>query len=322
MRDDEILVGVESAGEGNMNCTLRATLQDQARRARTLILKQSRPWVEKYPTIPAPVERSWSEARFYERVRPFANVAAQMPALVGKDAANYTLCLQDLSGAVDMTDAYGQASLPLESAARWLGHLHSIELQTDERSSFQNLELRTLNHQHLFEIPFQTDLPIDLEQITPGLETERQKVIADDNLLVIAKQMGELYIDPASWNDPNARLLHGDYYPGSFMRRLSTTRQEDPTFFVIDPEFSFVGPPEFDLAVLLAHAVFCGIDCETAKQLILADYHDSGSISHDRWQRFAGLEILRRLLGVAQLPLTATLETKRQWIDVARAWMG
>ena len=37
------------AGEGNMNCTLRVTTN-----ARTFVLKQSRPWVEKYPDIPHP----------------------------------------------------------------------------------------------------------------------------------------------------------------------------------------------------------------------------------------------------------------------------
>ncbi len=321
MRDDEILVAVESAGEGNMNCTLRTTLRDQAGRERTLILKQSRPWVEKYPTIAAPVERAWSEARFYECVSSVAPVAAQMPTLVGKDTANYTLCLTDLPGSVDMTDAYGEASLPLDAAARWLGQLHSIDLQQDQCAAFQNLELRKLNHQHLFVIPLQSQLPIDLEQITTGLETTRQQVIADDNLLAIAKQMGELYVDADSWKDPNARLLHGDYYPGSFLRRPSTHPTDAPSLFVIDPEFCFVGPPEFDLGVLLAHTLFCGIDCEEAKQQILTAYHSDGVIRHDLWTRFAGLEILRRLLGVAQLPLTATLETKRQWIDVARAWI-
>ena len=33
---------------------------------RSFILKQSRPWVEKYPAIPAPEERVLVEAAFYE----------------------------------------------------------------------------------------------------------------------------------------------------------------------------------------------------------------------------------------------------------------
>ena len=285
MRNDEILFGVESAGEGNMNCVLRATLQDHTGRERTLILKQSRPWVEKYPTIAAPVERAWSEARFYECVSSVAEVAAQMPTLVGKDTANYTLCLADLPGSVDMTDAYGTASLPLDAAARWLGQLHSIELQQDQRASFQNLKLRKLNHQHIFEIPFLPNPMVDLEQITLGLEATRREVIADSALLTIAKQMGEMYVDADAGNDPNARLLHGDYYPGSFLRGRSTDSADAPSFFVIDPEFCFVGPPEFDLGVLLAHAVFCGIDCDEAKEQILAAYHSDGVIKHDLWQR-------------------------------------
>lgn len=44
----DVVRALASAGEGNMNCTLRVTTRE-----RTFILKQSRPWVEKYPEIPA-----------------------------------------------------------------------------------------------------------------------------------------------------------------------------------------------------------------------------------------------------------------------------
>ena len=37
-------------------------------------------------------------------------------------------------------------------------------------------------------------------------------------------------------------LLHGDYYPGSWMR----VRER---LYIIDPEFSFAGPKEFDLGI-------------------------------------------------------------------------
>ena len=40
----ERLVAAAKAGEGNMNCTVRATTD-----RRSVVVKQSRPWVEKYP---------------------------------------------------------------------------------------------------------------------------------------------------------------------------------------------------------------------------------------------------------------------------------
>ena len=46
-----------------MNCTLRVTTT-----RRSFILKQARPWVEKYPQIAAPVERARVEAAFYAAV--------------------------------------------------------------------------------------------------------------------------------------------------------------------------------------------------------------------------------------------------------------
>src|SRR4051812_21791268 len=50
---DERVVTVARAGDGNMNLTLRVTTP-----ARSVIVKQGRPWVEKYPQIPAPTERT------------------------------------------------------------------------------------------------------------------------------------------------------------------------------------------------------------------------------------------------------------------------
>ena len=55
----ETLLGAEKAGEGNMNCTVRVLTS-----AGSFILKQSRPWLEKYPHIAAPFDRTLVEARF------------------------------------------------------------------------------------------------------------------------------------------------------------------------------------------------------------------------------------------------------------------
>ena len=47
-------IAIARAGAGNMNLALRVTTRD----GRSLILKQGRPWVEKYAHIPAPFERT------------------------------------------------------------------------------------------------------------------------------------------------------------------------------------------------------------------------------------------------------------------------
>ena len=49
---NEKVAALEKPGEGNMNFVLRVTTNQ-----RSFILKQARPWVEKFPQIDAPVER-------------------------------------------------------------------------------------------------------------------------------------------------------------------------------------------------------------------------------------------------------------------------
>ncbi|MEM6707021.1 MAG: aminoglycoside phosphotransferase, partial [Acidobacteriota bacterium] len=57
---DETVRKIGRPGEGNMNLTLRVTTD-----RRSLIVKQSRPWVEKYDVIEAPFDRMLSELAFY-----------------------------------------------------------------------------------------------------------------------------------------------------------------------------------------------------------------------------------------------------------------
>ena len=72
----EVITTVGPAGEGNMNCTLRVCT-DQ----RSLILKQSRAWVEKYPHIAAPEHRLLVETAFYQAVADYPQITGRMPKL-------------------------------------------------------------------------------------------------------------------------------------------------------------------------------------------------------------------------------------------------
>src|SRR6056297_1810663 len=87
----EHVVSLASAGEGNMNRTLRARLG-----ARSIVLKQAVPYVARYPSIPAPVERLDAEAAFYRLTAATTALSEHTPSLLGEDAANHLLCLEDL----------------------------------------------------------------------------------------------------------------------------------------------------------------------------------------------------------------------------------
>ncbi|MEM7312498.1 MAG: aminoglycoside phosphotransferase, partial [Planctomycetota bacterium] len=65
LNTDESITRLSIPGDGNMNFTVRA----ETSLAKSFIVKQAREYVEKYPSIPAPVERSTVEARFYEAVQ-------------------------------------------------------------------------------------------------------------------------------------------------------------------------------------------------------------------------------------------------------------
>ena len=104
-------------------------------------------------------------------------------------------------------------------------------------------------------------------------------------------------------------LLHGDFYPGSWLRHGDGVR-------VIDPEFGFIGAAEFDLGGLRAHLAFIGVS-EAKLDAALAGY--PGEVDAGLVRGFAGVERLRRLLGVAQLPLDADLERKAGWVERALA---
>ena len=102
----ETLLDVSKAGEGNMNCTLRATTTRQR-----LIVKQARPWVEKYDHIAAPWDRSLVEAAFYRAVARCPGLAVLMPRLIDDDADAHVLVLEDVGPYGDFTSLYAGATL-------------------------------------------------------------------------------------------------------------------------------------------------------------------------------------------------------------------
>ncbi len=300
----ERITALGTAGEGNMNRTLRAQLGN-----RSLILKQSVPFVAKYPHIPAPAERIAVEAAFYTATASDAAIASRLPKVIGFDADNRLLALEDLGMAADFTHVYqrgGDTLIPhIPTLLSWLSALHAMPVRSAEK--FANGAMRELNHAHIFQIPFAADNGLDLDATTPGLAKVAADVTADAALTTGIERLGEIYLGVKQAPSSNA-LLHGDFYPGSWLRVGDDVR-------IIDPEFTFVGAPEFDVGVFAAHLMFAGVDRANA----LAHYSTPRGFSMPLARAFAGVEVMRRLLGVAQLPLTANLEQKRQLIDTARS---
>ena len=95
----------------------------------SIIIKQSRPWVEKYPQIDAPVERIFVEATFYETLKQDHFFDQFVPALIGFDAKNFLLAMEDLGEGTDFTFLYNKGSSLSASERRslieFISHLHN-----------------------------------------------------------------------------------------------------------------------------------------------------------------------------------------------------
>ncbi len=303
MDADEFIVNTEKPGEGNMNFVLRIQTQ-----RRSFIIKQARPWVEKYPQLAAPIERIQTEAEFYSWVQQNKVLKTYTPSLIGSDLSNYVLVLEDLGNGADFSHVYqkGQdfTEAELDSLVTFLQTLHQTEATDHAKDSFpKNQALKVLNHEHIFDFPYRADNGMDLDSIQAGLHALAQPIYADQLLRQKITQLGELYLGEGN------HLIHGDFYPGSWLKVNGDVK-------VIDPEFSYFGLAEFDVAVFLAHLKMAQ-SSPRLQQKVREQYRAPSSFDENLLDQFIGVEILRRLIGIAQLPLALTIEEKEQLIQEA-----
>jgi 5-methylthioribose kinase len=278
--DDDRVLSAEKIGGGDMSLTVRVQLP-----SRSVILKQALQWAEKYPKISVPVERSLVEAAFYEAVTLEPAVSGRMPALLGADPESFLIILEDVHDAVDCMGLYASARLTaadFDELVEYLSALHSIELDERFRDMFANREMRALNH------ALQYDLPLRAADV-------------DGEYRAAVEQLGRAYLEDGPV------LVHGDYFPGSWLRN-------DLGLYVINPEFCFMGRAEYDLGILQAHLIF------TRHEEFVPELRERYNGPAD-WKlagRYAGAELMRRLIGVTKLPLQAGEDHKTEWLRLSR----
>lgn len=303
--DGERVIHCSRAGEGNMNCTVRVRTS-----RRSVILKQSRPWVEKYPSLAAPWDRVCREWEFYQAVRGVAGVADRMPLVLHLDPVARWMAIEDLGNTGDYTGIYrGEVLLveDLQALADFLGRLHRVPREPGQPALW-NRDMRALNHAHVFQIPFQASNGLDLEAISPGLSAAGARVQGDAGLVRLAFELGR-----DAYLTDGATLIHGDFFPGSLVRTPRGPR-------VIDPEFGFHGRSEYDVGVWLGHLVLAGqpevlLDAWRESYRAPAGYDESLAI------QLAGVEVIRRLIGYAQLPIQCTAKGRIRRLNLGVALM-
>lgn len=300
---DEQVESSEVPGAGNMNFTLRVITNQ-----RSFIIKQSREYVEKYPQVAAPQERALREAEFYQLVATKPQLAAEMPKLIGVDKESNVLLMEDLGEGSDYTKLYKNGETidkaELVELIKFVAALHNAFPVDAVEKPITNKEMRALNHEHMYVYPYLHENGLNLDDILLGLQEVSLAYKNDEALKAKVQQLGKHYLADGE------RLLHGDYFLGSWLKTANGIK-------IIDPEFCFFGAPEFEVGVCLAHLKMA----DQPKELIvlaLDTYMAVAKLDKTLCNQFMAGEIIRRILGLAQLPLEIDLEKRKALLQEAR----
>ncbi len=295
--NEEIAISSEPAGEGNMNLVLRVKTN-----LKSVILKQSKSYVRKYPQIAAPINRIEIEKAYYSLIERDLALRSFSPKVIAYFPESHLLILEDLGLGSDFSFLYqGKNALDpetLSGLADYLNALHGLEI----RCFPDNSAMKILNHEHIFNFPFAEENGFNLDSIQPGLQEISMEYKRDQTLKDALTKLGDRYL-----SDGNT-LLQGDFYPGSWLKVEDGLK-------IIDPEFGFMGDKEFDLGVLFAHFDL-GQQPKSMKKAFLKKYKHP--FSSDLLDQYQGVEILRRLLGIAQLPVALSLDQKKSLLEKAK----
>ncbi|MDP4655964.1 MAG: phosphotransferase [Algoriphagus sp.] len=287
-------------GESNMNLVLRIKTN-----VRSYILKQAKPYVRKYPHILAPISRIQIEYQFLKQLEDNSFLASLSPKVLQYDAHQHLMLLEDLGEGSDYLALYeGNRMLnrmEIRQLVDYLLHLHQLQAPTFPPTN----TMRSLNHEHIFNFPFLKENGFNLDSVQSGLQEASIPYKTDPLLKERIQALGIRYLAEGKG------LMHGDFYPGSWLQVPSGIK-------IIDPEFGGLGDAEFDLGIFLAH-LDLSEQAEELSSLVQKQY----TLPAD-WslvQQYRGVEILRRLIGIAQLPVSLSLEAKKTLLARARTYL-
>ena len=283
---------VEPAGDGNINFVRRVRAADGS----TLIVKQARDALERFPEYRVTTERIVFENRYLQQA---ALAAPEHASLLPVDEAERVLVLEDL-GPRRLDDAsavgdVGDVGEVLAALGGFLGAVHegTRGISTRLQAGFANQEMRRLHGEHIFTLPYQ----LGAFPLSKAVQQAAADALGRPG---VRREIGALrhhYYDDA------VALVHADAQPGNVMLAAGRPR-------LIDAEIAHVGDPAFDLGIVLGHAeVFAlaaddAVPWTRAAASLVAGYLRGGGRRDDveRAHRYAGVEMLRRTIGAARLP--------------------
>ena len=293
---NEMILAMDRAGEGNMNVVIKVKTN-----RRSFIFKQSRPYVEKYQNIPAPIDRIDVEYNFYSTIHGL-NHRSNFPRIIFYCSKNHYIVQEYIEDSDDFLGNYIKRKIDYSKVLKLTKILKNIHESRHNINYPLNDELKKLNHQHIFILPFIKENGFSLDSIQVGLEKVAHSFIDNELLKNKSLIIGNEYLKKGK------TLLHGDYYPGSWL-------QNNQEIYIIDPEFSFIGDLEFDLGVFIAHIIII-----TQKEQCLSEIirYYSGQINKELLLNYTAIEIIRRIIGLAQIPIDLSLNEKENLLNFSK----
>ncbi len=304
---------VERAGDGNINWVRRVRSNV---RARSFIVKQARPALERFPEYRVSTRRIEFEARWYATVAPFDRDGV-CPGVHHFDAQRMALVLEDLGGAEPLDAWLARGADASQAAAKlgaFLGAVHAGTRDPALAARFQNDEMRRLHGEHIFVLPFQpNDFPL-----TPALRRRGQALASESELRERIDAAYARYLESA------LALVHGDVQPTNVLVAASGPK-------LLDAEIAHVGDPAFDVGQLVGHlwlralargepraaapgvrALWSGY-CEALAGVLPIRFEDVLA--------YAGIEMLRRTLGAARIAEVGRDEIGLRAVEAGRTWV-
>ena len=305
----------EEIGDGNLNTVYRVS--DATCPEHSLVLKHAPPYIKILgPDYPLSVERLTYESRaldVYNRL-----VSGTAPVQYSFDADMAVIAMEDLRDARVLRDDLIAGTVDLaipEQIGRFMAVVHSqtyldnLDSGTAQRckQQFANTTMQSITADYVFTFPY-----IDHETNfwTPGLEPDVQQLKMDTDFLGRAAHLKQIFLTAQQG------VTHGDLHTGSVLVQGDTAK-------VIDAEFAFYGPIGFDLGLFWANYLLSYFSHQDAlrvqsalKTAIVQTWHAytaefkmiDANLRMETLQNvfydavgFAGLEMLRRLIGAAHV---------------------
>lgn len=330
--DSDTELSVEEIGDGNLNFVYRVF--DTAQPERSLVLKQAPPYIKILgPDYPLPPERLSFESRSLDIYNQLANETVPTQYYFDSDAA--VIVMEDLRKYCLLRDELiaGRVNQTVpEQIGRFMGRVHSRTYADNldnsavdqYRQDFANTVMQAITADYVFTFPF---MEHETNFYTDGLETEVDQLKSDESFRQQADMLKSIFLGV------RRGVTHGDLHTGSIMVNGENAK-------VIDSEFAFYGPVAFDVGLFWANyllSYFSHTDnsdgqlklkaaiiktweayteaFETDPSLKLRILH---GIFHEAIG-FAGMEMLRRIIGAAHVKDIENIENMNQKLCVETA---